>query len=262
MRLGADPEVFLLNRKNQQFKSVIGLIGANKWNPAQIPGMPDGFTLQEDNVALEFGVPPASSSTEFVNNIRQVLRAGLEKLPSTRFSRLSCTVFPESEMEEPAAWIFGCEPDFNAWTGEENEKPTPPHQFMRSAGGHIHVETELDKRNVIRAMDLFLGVPSVLMDSGTERRKLYGKAGAFRPKPYGVEYRTLSNFWIFRPKLIDWAWRQTEEAIAFLNCRGADGDDFSDEHLDLIGNDIQTCINEDDKILAEKIVKEYGLELV
>ena len=253
MRLGSDPEVFLLNRKNAQFKSVIGLIGANKWNPAQIAGMPDGFTLQEDNVALEFGVPPSATRSEFVKNIRSVLLAGLEKLPETRFSRLSCAIFPESEMENPSAWVFGCEPDFNAWTGFENVKPEPPHPYMRSAGGHIHVETQLDKKHVVRTMDLTHAVPSILMDSGEERRKLYGAPGAYRPKPYGVEYRVLSNFWIFRKRLIEWVWDQTELALQMVEA-GVDLSPFGDE--------MQQCINTGNKHMAEKLCKEWNLVVV
>lgn len=259
MRLGADPEVFLRNKMGQHL-SVIGMIGANKWAPKQIANMAEGFTLQEDNVALEFGVPPAATKEEFVRNIRNVMKAGLSTLPATRFSRLSCTIFPESEMDNPNAWVFGCEPDFNAWTGEENTKPEAPHPFMRSAGGHIHVETELDKKNVIRAMDLFLGVPSVLMDQGTERRKLYGKAGAFRPKPYGVEYRTLSNFWIFRPKLIEWAWDQTARALHSAE-HGIALEEYDFAEMDL-EEDIQYCINNGDKVLAQQLVTEFNLELV
>lgn len=256
MRLGQDAEVFLLNRANGQFKSVIGMIGANKWNPAQIPGMAEGFTLQEDNVALEFGIPPAATVDEWVANTRAVMQAALKKLPETRFSRLSCTVFPESEMDNPNAWVFGCEPDFNAWTGEVNEKPEAPHPFLRSAGGHIHVETKLDGRSVIKAMDLCLGVPSILMDSGTQRRQLYGAAGAFRPKPYGVEYRTLSNFWIFKKRLTKWAWDSSAKALAFVEANEAL---FEDEGL---STDIQQCINNGDKTMAERLVKEFNLEVV
>jgi hypothetical protein len=253
MRLGSDPEIFIKDRFGKHL-SIIGKVGGSKWAPLQVPHMAPGFTLQEDNVVLEFGVPPASSAQEFVKHIRSVMQAGLSTLPGTRFSRLSCTIMPEEEMQDPGAHIFGCEPDYNAWTGEENHKPSPPHPLMRSAGGHVHVETTLDKRDVIKAMDLFLGVPSVLLDSGSERRQLYGKAGAFRPKSYGVEYRTLSNFWIFRPKLIEWVWNQTEKALSL-----AKGNDFGYTAKET--RQIQECINNGDTVLAKSLVKEWNIEL-
>ena len=153
-------------------------------------------------------------------------------------------------MEHPMAHIFGCEPDHNAWTGKENSKPRPPHRFMRSAGGHVHVETQKDPSTVIKAMDLFLGVPSVLMDEGEDRKKLYGSAGAHRIKPYGVEYRTLSNFWIFEDRLIKWVWDNTERALA------------CDIDLSSCSKDIIKAINKNDKTLAKKLVKHFGLEVV
>lgn len=254
MRLGSDPEVFLQD-KNNKFLSVIGKIGAGKFDPLQIPDMPKGFTLQEDNVALEFGIPPAASADEFVHHIQAVLEKGLSKLPGLSFSKLSCTVFPEDQMQHPLAHTFGCEPDFNAWTGLENPKPKPPHPFMRSAGGHVHIETDLDPKLVGRACDLHMGVPAVLMDDGADRKKLYGKAGAIRFKPYGVEYRTLSNFWIFDPKLIRWVWQSTEKALKELQ----DGQDYFPEILDSNGEKIQQCINNNDVKLAKQLVKEHGL---
>ena len=39
-------------------------------------------------------------------------------------------------------------------------------------------------------MDLFLGVPSILIDPDTERRKMYGKAGDYRLKEYGRRNKT------------------------------------------------------------------------
>ena len=251
MRLGTDPEVFLQDNAGNPI-SAIGYINADKWNPMQIPDMPEGYTLQEDNVSLEYGVPPSASADEFVQHITAVMEKSKEYLPNLSFSKLSCIVFPEEQMNHPAAHIFGCEPDFNAWTKEVNKKPEPPHPFMRSAGGHIHVETTKDPMAVIRAMDLFLGVPSVLMDNGEMRKQLYGKAGAFRAKSYGVEYRTLSNFWIFKNELIRWVWANTQRALDSVDA------------IDVVKEEarILRSINDNDKATALALVKEYNLEVI
>lgn len=249
MRLGSDPEVFLQDAQGNPV-SAIGYINADKWNPLQIPDMPDGYTLQEDNVSLEYGIPPASNADEFIQHIQAVMEKSKEWLPGLSFSKLSCIVFPESQMTHPMAHVFGCEPDYDAWKVDVNVKPTPPHPYMRSAGGHIHVETQRDALAVVRAMDLFLGVPSVLMDDGEMRKQLYGKAGAFRAKSYGVEYRTLSNFWIFSPRLIKWAWDNTARA------EGCEFDVKQEQDR------ILAAINGNDKDVARQLVKEYNLEVV
>lgn len=256
MRLGCDPEVFLVDNKGKHI-SVIGYINADKWNPMQIPGFADGFTLQEDNVALEYGIPPAASADEFVAHIQKVMDKSKEYLPGLSFSKLSCTIFEKDQMHHPLAHVFGCEPDFNAWTGKVNTKPQPPHVYMRSAGGHVHVETKKDPEEVVKKMDLFLSVPAVLMDNGIERKQLYGMKGAHRKKPYGVEYRTLSNFWIApggtekeREKLVRWVWRNTERAL--------------NSNVDV--NDLELwideAVNKNDKNMAKALINEFNLEVV
>ena len=250
MRLGSDPEVFLVDNTGKHI-SAIGYINADKHNPLQIADMEAGFTLQEDNVSLEYGIPPAASSKEFQSHLRRVMAKSLDWLPGLSFSNLSCIAFDEDQLEHPRARIFGCEPDYNAWTLDVNPKPAAANPALRSAGGHIHVETDLDAAAVIRAMDLFLGVPSVLMDTrGAPRRELYGKAGAFRKKSYGVEYRTLSNFWVLDEKLIDWVWRNTERALA--NVGGA-------EYFE---KDILGSINNGDIEAAKFLVKSCKLEVL
>jgi hypothetical protein len=251
MRLGSDPEVFLQDNTGKPI-SAIGYINADKWSPLQIPDMPAGYTLQEDNVSLEYGVPPASSADMFVEHINNIMEKSKEWLPNLSFSKLSCIVFPEDQMQHPLAHIFGCEPDFDAWTKMPNAKPQPPHPFMRSAGGHVHVETTKNAFDVIRAMDLFLGVPSVLMDDGEMRKQLYGKAGACRVKPYGVEYRTLSNFWIFKNELIRWVWNNTEKALDSV------------DNLDVMAEqaNILEAVNGNNKEVARMLVDKYNLEVV
>lgn len=250
MRLGSDPEILLQNSEGRMV-SVIGLINHGKWNPLQIADMPTGFTLQEDNVAIEYGIPPAASADEFKAHLRAVLERSKEWLPGLQFSNLSCAVYPDDQLEHPAARTFGCEPDLNAWTLDWNPPPKADNPNLRSAGGHIHVETQLNPYTVGQAMDVYLGIPSVLMDDSPERRKFYGRAGAIRRKPYGVEYRTLSNFWIFDDALIEWVWRNTERALGSINV------DFSS-----LAQQVQDCINNSDKELAKSLVASLELEVV
>ena len=250
--IGCDPEIFLADQDNR-VKSVIGLLGGDKWHPVKLTEV--GHAVLEDNVAVEFNIPPCNTFDDFRKEVRRTMEMVHSLLPNNlHFISDSAISFPAEELNCEAAWVFGCEPDNNAWTMCENEKPHAEDKNLRSAGGHIHVGSDLaiaDPINTIRAMDLFLGVPSTQLDSGTLRRELYGKAGAFRFKPYGVEYRTLSNFWIFSDNLIQWAYDGTRKALEFIHS----GREIPADH----GEMIQACINNNDKNAYHELSHLYAI---
>ena len=180
--IGCDPEFFL--KRGTSFVSAIDKVGGSKDEPRPIGA---GCAVQEDNVAVEFCIPPAESCDKFYNSIMYSLDEIMKQVPGLEFSHAASAEFDDTELDHPRALEFGCEPDYNAWTKRKNPRPYCANHKLRSAGGHVHVGVKgVDRYQLIRAMDLFLGVPSVLMDEDTRRRELYGKAGAFRPKPYGV----------------------------------------------------------------------------
>jgi hypothetical protein len=249
--IGADPEFFIKN-KYGSYKSAVGLIGGSKEKPLAIDK--DGHAILEDNVAVEFNIKPAEDVSAFRSSIHKVLDYLREKLPGYEFSKESAVSFPFEELCTPEAQMFGCEPDYDAWSETINQKPQADDPNLRSAGGHIHVGSDIAKSDpvaVIRAMDLFLGVPSVVMDEGSLRRNLYGKPGSFRFKPYGCEYRTLSNFWIFDDSLIAWAYSGTQRALDFVSS----GQKINEE----LGSAIQDCINNNNIGLANNLIKHYKL---
>lgn len=204
---GCDPELFIKDADGVNI-SAHGLIPGTKEEPYKVKN----GAVQVDGMAAEINIDPASSFEEFNGNIVSVLKqlkamlpqgCGFDVRPSVRFSQEVMDAQPE------AAKAMGCEPDYNAWTGETNPHPdTSADPLLRCAGGHLHFgwseedtpiadETHLGHcRDLVKQLDWFLGAWSVSIDSDVTRRQLYGKAGAFRPKPYGVEYRVLSNFWL------------------------------------------------------------------
>lgn len=215
--IGADPECFVSDGPN--VVHCIGLLGGSKDSPFMVI---DG-AVQEDNVLFEFNVNPTADSAVFAQRIRRVMEQGsmlLDNYGLTLRPNLSSHVYDNMDTFPEKAFEFGCTPDYNAMTGEVNPRPSAENLMLRTAGGHVHIGydhlvtvTDRLSRDVINACDYVLGLRSLLEDTDTQRRELYGKAGACRLKSYGCEYRTLSNYWIWDEGLIQSIHQRAQEAF-------------------------------------------------
>lgn len=225
-KIGADPEFFV--KRFGKLHSAYGLIPGTKENPYKVKN----GAVQVDGMALEFNIDPADTYTQFEENMSSVLTQITSMIPGYELF-----VEPVAEFgidyirsQPKEASELGCSPDFNAYTKRANPRPDAETPF-RTASGHLHIgwtnapvdindEGHLEAcRALVKALDLYLGVPSLAWDRDTRRRELYGAAGAFRPKPYGLEYRVLSNKWINNPILRSLVYNNTIDAIkaTFLN---------------------------------------------
>lgn len=202
--IGADPELFYHDGK--KFISAIGRVGGTKAEPRRLLG---GFALQEDNVTVEYNIPAVYSVEQFIwaNKLMMEEIDYIGQQQGLKSVIASSATFDEEQLRDPRVKIFGCDPDFDAWELEPNAKPEAGDKSLRSAGGHIHLgmKDANNKQKVlaVRAMDLIIGVPLAFLDRDSKRRELYGRAGACRFKPYGVEYRTPSNYWLKDEKLMN-----------------------------------------------------------
>lgn len=214
--VGADPEVFIKDSMGT-IVSAIGMIPGDKLNPCVLSNAPGA--VQVDNVLAEYNINPAETEDEFVYNNRQVLASLKAMLPVGYDFAIQAS--HEYSLDylftlDPACFVFGCDVDYDAWTMKRKNMPRGVDPALRSAGGHIHVGYDVTKHashDVIRAMDYLIGLPSVLMETDVKRRQLYGQAGAYRPKKYGVEYRTPSNFWLHSEERMRWVYRQSVRAV-------------------------------------------------
>lgn len=257
--VGADPEMFLFHKGLGSYLPAVGLFGGTKSDP--LPLGVDGFAVQEDNVMVEFNIPPARSADEFANNIATAINL-IKQQPYMKESGDVLELRPVSAAEfgklvlksTPGAEVAGCDPDFNAYTVRVNRMPPLPATW-RAAGGHVHVSwdnPEMDQRlELVKIMDLMLGVAFVLIDKGSKRKEVYGKAGAFRPKEYGVEYRVAPNVWLRNRNLTAWTYNNTIRSVDMYN------DNF--RITKKLEKAVINVINKDDVKGAEKFVKDFDI---
>lgn len=208
--VGADPELFLYNENDNKFISGHEYIPGTKKSPYK---MKYG-TIQLDGMAAEFNIDPAETAEEFENNINSTINnmyhfipkhVTLRAVPAVFFDKKYMKSVPEKCLE------LGCDPDYNAYTGEANPRPDQ-NKTMRTGSGHVHVgwtsgvedPTDIGHFSMCcdlaRELDCTLGITLAKLFEHYEvedrRREMYGQAGCFRPKSYGVEYRTPSNLWV------------------------------------------------------------------
>lgn len=220
--IGADPEVFV--KQDGNFISAHDLVPGTKVDPFIV----DKGAVQVDGMALEFNIDPASSYQEFQTNLDVVQETLKGMIGDREFLDKASVMFDDDFTKDipPLNLILGCDADYNAWTMEEN--PTPDASSnMRTAGGHIHIggipsEDPFDPSHfdlcarLARILDYTLGTYSVLWDKDDQRRSMYGKAGSFRPKEYGMEYRTLSNQWLFDKNVTKFVYDSIERALKLM----------------------------------------------
>lgn len=217
--VGTDAEVPLVLATGEPFPAT-GLVPGTKEAPAKLGKLPKGFAVQQDNVNLEFNVPPASDAHIFVRNIQRAMDAVAAMLPKTVICGWgnASSIYREEFMNHPQVLQFGCDPDYNIWTMEENPRPRAENPLLRSAAAHVHVgwdePTNEDRIALVKMLDLFLGYRFINVED-YRRKELYGKAGSFRGKEYGIEYRTLGNFWI--PNYVDTVFYSVQDAVDAVN---------------------------------------------
>lgn len=255
--IGSDPELFVVDSDGNP-SSAIGMVGGDKKNPVAC----DGGALQEDNVLLEFNTDPTADAEQFVKTIRTVMSEARKVAKEYNHDiqvKASNEYTQDFLMSQPSgAMEFGCTPDFNALDGSQNGSPNP-FTTLRTAGGHVHIgwessthcespDVSSEQLEVMQMADYLLGAWSVLHDSDGTRRELYGRAGAFRAKSYGAEYRVMSNFWLRDDALISEVHKRAQ--ACFTNLKMLDQLVATFPHAD-----VQRAINESDVEYCQTVVK-------
>lgn len=256
--IGGDHEVFLQDKKTKEIVSAEGIIKGTKHEPFNFDKNDEFACTSLDNVLAEYNIAPAKTPAEYYAAIEKALNYIKKSIPKN----LEPVALPAARLKKKYlktenALLFGCEPDYNAWTNQVNERPEA-NGNLRSAGFHITLgysnPSEMTNLMWIKAEDLFIGVPSVLQEPDNERKKLYGKAGAFRHTPFGCEYRSTSNYILGDKKLIEWAFENSVRAIDFIN----EGGMYS---LEEEADTIVKAINNKDKEIALYLIDKFKIKM-
>ena len=254
--LGSDPEIFVEHKDGTLFPA-FGYL-PSKYEPLKTE---EDQSYYWDGFQAEFNIVPSDDVKECLRSIRcgleAVLSAAKKHDPDARLS--TKTVFPtplEMLRTLPPEFVeFGCMPSFNIYgiEGVHLDGVNCPHRF---AGGHIHFGISHLERamngipDIVRALDAILGVACVSLFENFDdpiRRKHYGLAGEHRLPPHGLEYRALSDAWLFNPKLanmmLDFARKIVVYALSGKNEWQADT------------GEVVECILRSDVNMARKILE-------
>lgn len=253
--IGADPELFLTRNGR--------VIGSEKV-------IKETDRVVEDGVQVELHPAAHNCRESLMLNIQGCVRQ-LRDMVVPAKARTSLDVTVEVTKSQYNSLSdknkqFGCGRSYNVHnTDFEVTKIDPSIYLKRSAGGHIHLGKDYlstsesdairDPFKLVPILDILVGNTMVLLDrdpGNVERRKYYGMSGEYRMPEHGLEYRTLSNFWLRGTPLMSLVFGLARQAIATASNGNA-------EHLlSLVDmDDIIKAINENDFNLAKQNYDRY-----
>ncbi len=254
--VGCDPEGFFQKEETGAFVPSFTLMGGDKANP--MPISEEGHSIQCDNVMFEYNIPPCGNKEEFISHnlfVQNYLQNTIATPNGLVIKMIASARFDKENLEDPKALEMGCSPDYNAYTGFENRiDGSLIKDTLRTGGGHIHIGYDnwnyISNMNLVKFLDLFISVPLILTEPDSERKKLYGKAGAFRHTKFGLEYRVTSNYVYSSPEVMGWLYDSIAAAIEAFN-----------NELDITEDldTIQDAINSKNGDLAFDLMKKYGI---
>jgi hypothetical protein len=216
---GGDPEFFIGDPSGGILNSDKFFPGKDK--PIQVMRAGESNPIGKvyfDGIQAELGFSHSNCRETVISRIAMTLAAAQNKIAENKIILKPAVRVKKSVIDQadPQARIFGCAPDFNAYTRSVNTPPMDASRHLyRYAGGHVHIGIssygKLDSASMkdpenhlafVKAFDLIVSLPLLALDNapGSKlRRTKYGKAGCFRPTPYGLEYRTPSCWWLQSP---------------------------------------------------------------
>lgn len=270
LSLGCDPEFFIKSTETGE------VVGAERVIPEC--GLGDDWegSVILDGFQAEINVKPDRCRELVADSLSYVFQELRDRLEETgdkfdaSFEEVVTVKRDELDSLSDNARQFGCAPSLNASMKPDEVKITvnPAEYNVRSAGGHLHFGASEDhgeeaqenieqllknkEEQIIKVLDVVVGNTCVLLDRNpmmAERRKVYGHASEYRIQPHGLEYRTLSNFWLKSYTLMSFTFNLARYAISIVN----EGDDYVNALMSVVNfDDVIKAINENDFDLAMK----------
>lgn len=163
-----------------------------------------GFNCHPDSCGVEFTTPPAGSAAEFADAIEHGIGLvseyfGMEFVCANRYDIAPVLDALMAVAPDVAKTILarGCDPDW--WVPAPGEmgvlrpRPEDTHTMME-LGGHLHIDVPKVMRYYLESVVSMLSC--VLDEHHTPyEHSWYRIPGVYRPKPYGLEYRSLGAEW-------------------------------------------------------------------
>lgn len=237
--IGADPEFFIEDMQGNIVPSTV--LFKDKRGAGRYIDTPYSKWIP-DGVQIELNLKHPFSCREVMGGHIAVsfdqLVPVLDKLGYKLSWKQSVEITPDVLLQMPPEdRKFGCNQSFNIYDSSATIKVDGETYMFRACGGHIHLGLQtgfpsiwnnntwigrpvVDRRHdLVPLLDIFVGIPSVIVDRDpgqVERRRNYGRAGEFRLPTYGLEYRTLSSFWLKDYILLSMVMGLTRHAVNVL----------------------------------------------